>query len=119
MTVTFAGLVERAVRVLQVLICALVLFGSALSHADNVADEAELHFQRGAESYRQGNYTDALEHFLASNRLSPNRNVQYNIARAFEQLGKFPEAYRYYIAAAKGETDPAIKKSVEDAIARV
>ncbi|MEW9503674.1 hypothetical protein, partial [Jeotgalibacillus marinus] len=65
------------------------------------------------------NYTVALEHFLASNRLSANRNVQYNIARAYEQLGRFPEAYRYYVGALIGESDEKTKKGVEDAIARV
>ncbi|HEU5058603.1 MAG TPA: TonB-dependent receptor [Kofleriaceae bacterium] len=89
------------------------------ARADGEADEAELHFQRGAESYRKGDYTDALQHFLASNRLSPNRNVQFNIARAFEQLNRFPEAYRYYVGALEGETDNSVKRDVEAAISRV
>jgi hypothetical protein len=100
-------------------VAAITASAGAPARADGEADEAELHFQRGAESYRRGDYTDALEHFLASNRLSPNRNVQFNIARAFEQLNRFPEAYRYYVGALEGENDPQVKKDVEAAITRV
>ncbi len=103
----------------RLLLVAVLTASATPVRADGEADEAELHFQRGAESYRRGDYTDALEHFLASNRLSPNRNVQFNVARAFEQLNRFPEAYRYYVGALEGETDASIKKEVEAAITRV
>ena len=46
----------------------------------------------------------ALEHFLASNRLVPNRNVVYNIARAYEQLSRYADAHRAYTQALDGET---------------
>ena len=88
-------------------------------HADGVADEAELQFQRGADAYRKGDFTSALEHFLASNRLARNRNVMFNIARAYEQLGRFPDAYRYYVDALDGEDDAATRKNVEAAITRI
>ena len=101
------------------LIASSIALAAGPARADGEADEAELHFQRGAESYRRGDYTDALEHFLASNRLSPNRNVQFNIARAFEQLSRFPEAYRYYVGALEGENDATVKRDVEAAISRV
>jgi outer membrane receptor protein involved in Fe transport len=116
-----AALVNRSYRLISLLLLvAAVTAGRPLpARADGEADEAELHFQRGAESYRRGDYTDALEHFLASNRLSPNRNVQFNIARAFEQLNRFPEAYRYYVGALEGENDASVKHDVEAAIARV
>src|SRR5262245_42008672 len=74
--------------------------------ADGVADEAELHFQLGAERYIAKDYRGALEHFLISNRLVPNHNVVYNIARTFEQLGRFADAHRYYVDAREAETDP-------------
>ncbi|MEZ4402425.1 MAG: TonB-dependent receptor [Kofleriaceae bacterium] len=91
----------------------------APASADGVADEADLQFQLGAEAYAAADFRTALEHFLASNRLVANRNVMFNIARAYEQLGRFPDAYRYYVDALRGEADPAIKREVEAAIARV
>jgi outer membrane receptor for ferrienterochelin and colicins len=100
----------------------IVLVGVAvprLGFADGLADEADLQFQIGAEAYRKADYTTALEHFLASNRLVANRNVMFNIARSYEQLGKFPESYRYYVDALRGEPDQKVISTVEAALERV
>jgi outer membrane receptor protein involved in Fe transport len=96
----------------------LTLFARA-GLADGLADEAELQFQLGAERYRAKDFQGALEHFLASNRLVPNRNVRYNIARTFEQLSRFADAHRYYVDALAGETDPRVHEQIEQAIARL
>lgn len=102
------------------LIAAVVLaLAAAPAAADGVADEADLHFTLGAEAYTRTDFRTALEHFLASNRLVPNRNVMFNIARAYEQLGRFPDAYRYYVDALRGEGDAQIRRDVEAAIARI
>jgi outer membrane receptor for ferrienterochelin and colicins len=87
--------------------------------AGGLADEAELHFQLGAERYLAKDYLGALEHFLASNRLVPNRNVLYNIARSFEQLRRYPDAHRYYVDALEGETKEEIAKEIRTAIDRI
>ncbi len=89
------------------------------ARADGEADEAELEFQLGADRYREGAYREALLHFLASNRLAPNRNVMFNIARTYERTGQFPEAYRWYIDAVEGESDPAIRATADEALARI
>jgi outer membrane receptor protein involved in Fe transport len=73
------------------------------SIADNLADEAELLFRRGAESYQHGDYQAALERFLASNRLVPNQNAVFNIAYTYQRLGRYPEAYRYFLEARANE----------------
>lgn len=102
------------------LVLALVSWSSPpAARADGVADEADLQFQLGADAYGRNDFRGALEHFLASNRLVPNRNVMFNIARSFEQLGRFPDSYRYYVDALRGETDAAIVREVEQAIARI
>src|SRR5688572_11233467 len=87
--------------------------------ADNLADEAELAFQLGAECYRQGDYLCALQHFLRSNRLVPNRNVMFNIAKVFERLQRFPDAHRWYIDARAGETREATLAELDAALARI
>jgi len=89
------------------------------ARADGLADEAELHFQRGADLYRRGDFAGALEHLMLSNRLVPNRNVIYNIARTFEQLRRFADAHRYYVDALAGETDAQAIKDATAAIARI
>lgn len=102
------------------LVCCLMCALSAPASADGVADEADLQFTVGADAYSKGDFTVALQHFLASNRLVPNRNVMFNIARAYEQLGRFPDAYRYYIDATRGETpDGKLQKDVATALGRI
>ncbi len=99
---------------------ALVLALSSIakpSAADDVADEADLLFTLGAEAYQRGDFRSALERFLASNRLVPNRNVLYNIARVYDALKRYPEAYRYYTQALEDETDPGARSTIETALA--
>ena len=77
-------------------LAALVLFwilvaAAPPARADGLADEAELHFQLGASRYQRGEFTEALEHFLLSNRLVPNRRVLFNIARSYEQLKQYAD----------------------------
>ncbi|QSQ11477.1 TonB-dependent receptor domain-containing protein [Myxococcus landrumensis] len=74
----------------------LLLSVSAPAYADNNADEADIAFELGNDAYAKGQYTEALRSYFTSYRLVPNRNVLFNIARCFEALGKFNEAYRYY-----------------------
>ncbi len=115
--------IPRAVSALALVLAvggsSTLVYHPRAAHADGVADEAELQFQRGADAYRRGDFTGALEHFLASNRLVRNRNVMFNIARAYEQLGRYADAYRYYVDALEGEDDQATRKTVEGAIARI
>jgi outer membrane receptor protein involved in Fe transport len=88
----------------------------AHARADDLADEADLRFRLGAEAYQRGDYKLALEEFLTSNRLVPNRNVTYNVARCYEELKQFPEAYRYFTLALGGETDEAARARIERAL---
>jgi len=98
--------------------CSLGL-ASPSAHADDVADEADLQFELGTERYEHQDYKGALSHFLASDRLARNRNVQFNIALSYEKLGQLPEAYRYFTRSLEGETDPAVTASIQSALARL
>ena len=67
----------------RLLVAFLIVLASARpARADDVADEAQFHFVRGNQFYREGHFDEALSAYYASNRLVPNRNVQFNIARA-------------------------------------
>ena len=98
----------------RALLCSIsfVLFAQP-ALADDNADEADLHFQLGAAAYTAGDYTKALEHFLHSNRLVKNRNVMFNIARAYEQLGQYPNAWRSYTRALEQTADAAFRAKIE------
>jgi outer membrane receptor protein involved in Fe transport len=95
------------------------LLAPSPARADGLADEAELHFQLGAGAYQRSDFTSALEHFLLSNRLVPNRRVVYNIARSFEQLRQFADAHRYYVDALVGETDEDVIRNIKAAVDRI
>src|SRR6185295_5638406 len=79
---------------------------SAPAVAADLADEAQFHFERGNQHYRQGRIEEALEAYYASNRLVENRNVQFNIARCLEQLRRHEEAFRAW-AALEAQDPPA------------
>src|SRR5204863_6104328 len=103
---------------MRALIVILALL-SAPVRADSVADEADFRFRRGAKLYTEGHIEDALSEFLASNRLVANRNVAFNIARCFEQLKRYNEAYRWYVEISAEEMPEADKKQVRDALERL
>ncbi|MEO5726605.1 MAG: PEGA domain-containing protein, partial [Byssovorax sp.] len=107
------------IRGAALLAAILAISAAPPARADGLADEAELHFQRGADLYRRAEYASALEHLMLSNRLVPNRNVVYNIARTFEQLRRFADAHRYYVDALAGETDAQAIKESTAAIGRI
>jgi outer membrane receptor for ferrienterochelin and colicin len=48
--------------------------------------------------------------------LVANRNVVFNIARAYEKLQRYPEAFRSYDAALAAEPDPAARQKLQAAL---
>src|SRR5262245_20630105 len=84
-----------------------VLLPAARAAGEDVADEAQFHFVRGNQLYRQGRFEDALSEFYASNRLVSNRNVQFNIARCLEQLKLYDEAFRAWSDIGRKDAPPA------------
>jgi outer membrane receptor for ferrienterochelin and colicin len=87
--------------------------------ADDLADEADLKFRIGAEAFQRADYKSALEKFLESNRLVPNRNVTYNVARCYEELRQFPEAYRYFSLALADEADEGVRARINRALGEI
>ena len=69
------------------LILILTISATGPARADD-ASEARLQYELGSELYRQKRFTEALERFIASNRLVPNPNVVFNIANIYVLLGK-------------------------------
>jgi outer membrane receptor for ferrienterochelin and colicins len=84
--------------------------------APDLADEADLQFELALQLYRRGDYAGALAHLLHSNRLAPNRNVLFNIARTYERLGRLESAYKYYADYYEAETDPELRASAARAM---
>ncbi len=97
---------------------ALLLCAPAV-RADSIADEADFRFHRAANLYRQGQGEEALGEFLASDRLVRNRNVIFNIARCFEQLSKFNEAYRWYNEIWNDDMPEGDRRDLQEALKRL
>ncbi|CAN99330.1 probable tonb-dependent receptor signal peptide protein [Sorangium cellulosum So ce56] len=104
---------------LLLILVALLTFSGRPAWADDLADEADLHFRIATERYSARDYRGALEHFLVSNRLVPNRNVIFNIARTYEALQEYPDAFRYYVQALDLEPNAARRPAIEEALARI
>src|SRR5207253_8122327 len=104
----------------SVRLCLALLLAASAARADSLADEADFRFHRGARLFKDGNVEEALGEFLASNHLVHNRNVVFNIARSFELLKRYNEAYRWYtdILAEPGVPDDD-RRAVDESIRRM
>jgi outer membrane receptor protein involved in Fe transport len=85
----------------------------------DLATEADVRFELGVDAQRRGDYRGAVAHYLASHRLVPNKNVVFNIARCFEELGRYPEAFRYYSDYLEAELEPDERRVAQAAIQRI
>jgi outer membrane receptor for ferrienterochelin and colicins len=102
---------------IALLLCALL--GTSAARADSIADEADFRFHRATALYRGGRIEEALGEFLASNRLVRNRNVIFNIARCFEELRHYNEAYRWYTEIVHEEMPEADREALAQALKRL
>jgi tetratricopeptide (TPR) repeat protein len=59
-------------------------------------DRARVLFVQGVAAYRAGRYYEAVEIFLETQRIYPDTQLCFNVARAYENLGNVGEALRYY-----------------------
>jgi len=93
-----------------------LLLPAGRARAADVADEAQFHFVRGNQFYRQGQFEESLSEFYASNRLVPNRNVQFNIARCLEQLRLYDEAFRAWSELLRANPPASERTAIEGSI---
>ncbi|HEX8440420.1 TonB-dependent receptor domain-containing protein [Archangium sp.] len=96
-----------------------LLLTPAAALANNTADEADVAFEVGNEAYAHGQYVEALRAYFTSYRLVPNRNVLFNIARCYEALARYNEAYRYYNDLAQENLPNADEAEVRRALERL
>lgn len=86
---------------------------------EGVADEADVLFALGNEAYAKRSYEQALSFYFASNRLAPNKNVTFNIARCYDRLERPVEAYRYYARYRDIAVKPRDVANANDALERL
>jgi tetratricopeptide (TPR) repeat protein len=76
----------------------------------DVQDEARARLREGVKAYEAKRYKDAVDAFLAANRLVPNPGLSFNTAKAYEKLGDAAGAlsfFRDYLRRAPEASDRA------------
>jgi tetratricopeptide (TPR) repeat protein len=69
---------------------------SAQAADDARRADAKARYEQGVAAYTSGRFKDAVDLFLAADRLSPSAPLSFNIARAYEKLGDDAGALRWY-----------------------
>ena len=83
-------------------------------------DQARVHFQRGTEFYKEGNYDAALAEFSKAQELAPNYRLLYNIGQVQAERHDYVAAVRTltdYLAAGGAEVPEERRSQVESEIA--
>ncbi len=94
----------------------LLLLVPSLALAD-VRVEARKRFKQGMALIHDGQLEEGIDALLAAYKLKPHPNVLYNVAKAYEALGKPAEALGYYRRYL--ESDPPDASDVHHAIERL
>jgi tetratricopeptide (TPR) repeat protein len=58
--------------------------------------EGKVRYERGADAYAKGRFTDAIDLFLEADALAPSAALSFNIARAYEKIGDGAQTLRWY-----------------------
>jgi tetratricopeptide (TPR) repeat protein len=85
----------RRLREIGFLAAFLTLAGTSFA-AESGAATARQHYNTGAQLYAQGKYSDAVDQFLAADRIAPSAALSYDIARSYEKLGETSLALRWF-----------------------
>ena len=105
-------------RGLSVLVLLTLLLSSTA-----VLGGAKEHFINGREYYDQARYKDAIEEFEKAYRLDPKPLLLYNIAQAYEKLGKLKASVDYlkrFLREDKKKEDTAsVKNKIANLEARI
>src|SRR5262249_13937066 len=63
---------------------------------DDAKARARALFEKGVTAYGEGRYFDAIDIFSEVNRLFPNPQLFFNIAKAYDNLGDAGGALKFY-----------------------
>lgn len=75
---------------LGLVLASLLVLSSSGAHAQE--DDARTLFQRGQVAYSQGDYDAAIEQWTHAYTMDPRPLLQWNLAQAYERLGRLDEA---------------------------
>ena len=67
---------------------------SATGISAEVREQAKAEYRKGAEAFSDGRYKDAIDFFLAANKIAPLPAFSYNIGLSYEEMGDDARALR-------------------------
>ncbi len=115
-----AGFAKRATLVVSLAVAPLASFGvaEAAPHGATSGDSPERRralelFEESAKAYREGRFQDAVDKLLEARRLKNEPVLLYNLARAYEALGKPQEAADAYQGYLHEEPNAPDRKALE------
>jgi hypothetical protein len=100
-------------------IIGVALWLVASTAAADKADEARVHFMRGAVKYTEGNIDAALAEFQLAYALNPSYKIRYNIAQCHmeqERFGRAYEEFYLYLYEGGSEVPPDRRAEVEQTV---
>jgi tetratricopeptide (TPR) repeat protein len=75
--------------------------------ATNLVESARTHYAAGVAAYSAGRFREAVDEFIAADRLATRPALSYNIARAYDRLGDAARALQYYREYLRRDAAPA------------
>jgi tetratricopeptide (TPR) repeat protein len=110
------------VRVL-IAVMVVVAGGTAWADVDPDTEVARARFRAGSALYNQGEYERAIAEFEAGKKAKPLPAFDFNIARAYDRMGRWREAreaYRRYVAREPNAPDAAeVRARIEELDRRI
>jgi len=95
----------------------LLLLPAVAGATESDALTARQRYLAGAQAYAAGKYADAVDQFIAADRIAPSAALSFDIARAYEKLGESSLALRWfrdYLHRAGDPSDgPKVRKIVQ------
>jgi|SRR5438067_5715306 len=101
----------------RALLCALAVAAAAPARAADTRSEAKRHFRSGMALIARGQLESGIAELQQAYAIKPHRDLLYNIARAYLDLGRISEALEYfrkYVA-----TNPPDRARVVEVMARL
>jgi tetratricopeptide (TPR) repeat protein len=88
--------ITLAIRLLLIAVTLTTLASAQTSQPSPSVDTARARYETGVVAYREGRYREAIDAFLAADRLSPRAALSFNIARAYDKLEDVAKALEFY-----------------------
>src|SRR5690349_11199554 len=86
------------------------------------AGEADAHFRRGAELYKEADFNAAPIEFRRANDIAPDDQVLYNNGQTYDSLQDYANALKYlekYLKAGGAQISPGRREGVQGAVNRL